>query len=117
MNDITKVRRSKAPSALTWTHMTAGEFMIDLQDFFFSRHERIRMEQLSRNYAALNEKSHKLYELIKNSLPEEGTYRHYLLELSNAYTGMEVETQEYAYRQGFSDGVKFIMQTLLISGQ
>lgn len=27
-------KRSKEPSALFWTSMVAGEFLIDLQDFF-----------------------------------------------------------------------------------
>ena len=109
-------KRHKEPSATYWTNMVAGEFMIDLQDFLYSRSDRVRPEQFSREYAGHEREANYFLEKIKKALPDNEEYRYLFIQLDDHLTAKEVESNLLFYRQGFSDGVRLIMQTMMMNG-
>lgn len=109
-------KRSNEPSALRWTSMGAGEFLIDLQDFFYSRFEKIRPHQVSREYARHEEEANYFLEKLKKALPDDEEQSFFFLQLDNHLSAMETESNSLFYRQGFSDGVRMILQSLMMSG-
>lgn len=81
-----------------------------MQDFFYARQERTLSDQLSEEYTKAREEADKHYKTIKDELTPE-FYKH-LIGLVDAHDKMESEVEDVSYRQGFSDGVRVIMQAL-----
>ncbi len=90
--------------------MVNGELFEDLQNFFFSRQERMLPDQLSVEYTKAREESKKHYKVIRSKLAPEFHKR--LIALVDAHGRMESEVEDISYRQGFSDGIRTIMQAL-----
>lgn len=109
-------KRHQEPSATYWTNMVAGEFLIDLQDFFYSRSDRVRPEQISREYAGHEREANNLLEKIKKKLPDNEEYSSLFYRLDDHLTAKEVESSLLFYRQGFSDGVRLIIQAMMMNG-
>ncbi|WP_156802031.1 DUF6809 family protein [Desulfurispora thermophila] len=105
------MKRNNGPSVLAWSHMVAGDFLTDLTDFFYSRHDRI---QLSRKYMNYNDDVANYYDkLLATQLSEE--QKRLLHKLIDATDYRESEVLDIAYGRGFSDGVRFVIQALCIS--
>ncbi|MCL6558139.1 MAG: hypothetical protein K6U74_04920 [Firmicutes bacterium] len=110
----TKVfKRNRAPQAVTWNHMVAGEFLVDLQDFFYARQDRLHFKRVSREYAKADNQVDYHCKVIKENIPQEFQFN--LQSLLDTYNDMATIVTELSYKQGFSDGVRFIMQTLTMA--
>ena len=70
--------------------MVAGEFLIDLQDFFYSRFEKIRPHQISREYAKHEEETNYFLEKLKKALPDD-EHSYSFLQLDNHLSEMKTE--------------------------
>ena len=97
-----------AMGAAWW--MYKGNFMADLNDFFYARIDRARTDIVSRQYAKDQELALIIYDRLKECFPEKGQKD--LMALSDSYSNMEAETQEMAYRQGFADALRLLLQTI-----
>lgn len=111
MENLKEFKRNSAPSAITWSQMVAVEFLTDLQDFFYARQDRLDQSRVSREYADYREKAAEDYDTIKAKLDEKT--KDNLFSLNTAYNNLESITKELSYRQGFSDGVRFVLQALM----
>ena len=96
--------------------MVAGEFMIDLQDFFYSRGDRVRPEQISREYAGHEREVNYFLEKIKKALPDHEEFKYLFIQMDEHLNAKETESNLLFYRQGFSDGVRLIMQSIMMNG-
>lgn len=98
--------------------MTAGSFWADLSQFLNHREFRLR-EGSSSPIRSSTEYKHSdtiiryKLEALKNKLPAE--MRMELIDLCEEHIHMENISNSLYYRQGFSDGVKMILQSIMLS--
>jgi len=70
----------------------------------------LNLEKLSSDYYHAYQRMLEHQTQIKHVLPEE--MQKALMELDDEYTCMRISSGDVYYRQGFSDAVRLIMQTL-----
>jgi len=115
MDNVKEFQQRKVPSAMTWNYMAAGNFLIDLQDFFFARRDRVHPENVSRQYAFRQEQVDYFYDKLKAAaLNDDEQFA--LRKLYSHVEDMLVEAGDISYRAGFSDGIRFVMHTLTMAG-
>lgn len=96
--------------------MTNGEYQRDkglsvaFQEFIYARQEGLLLDQISKKYAEARETVEEHIGAIRDKLGPE--FYKELTGLENAHGSMEAEAMELSYLQGFSDGIKLIMQAL-----
>ena len=90
--------------------LVGQDFLVDLQDFMYARLEKVFPERLSPEYEEADERHNELYEFIKAAVSDDLQAK--LFELVDLHSEMSTRAMEVVYRHGFSDGLRFILQTL-----
>lgn len=93
--------------------MMAGSFMADLGQFWSDRQERIPYTEIRRSssYMESDAKVDRLSKVLEVSFTPE--QKKAFNDLLDEFTNMESITQDVCYRQGFSDGVKMLIHSLM----
>jgi hypothetical protein len=112
-----KKRELNTPHSSITTHINselAGNFVLDVQDFFSCRIDRLDVAKISRNAATAEGNIKRNFNRLSNILSDDE--RSHLIELDSAYNTFELYSRDLAYKNGFSDGIRFIMQNLTSAG-
>lgn len=86
------------------------KFNTDLEQFLLARTEAIHLEELSSEYTTLLQHVRHLEETLKKACPDAEIT---MQELNDTHSTMEAVANQILYRKGFSDGIKFIIQSLM----
>lgn len=96
------------PCTVSLVSMT-DNFRDDINQFFYSRVERINSpEEVSPERKVKAEEYTELAEHLRQILPDSA--KQTLMKLDDVWTCLETLSIDAAYRRGFSDGVRFIIQ-------
>lgn len=71
--------------------------------------------RVSREYAKADDDAAYHARVVMKNLPEQFHYN--LMKLRDSYNTREAIVKDISYRQGFSDGVRFILQALVAGAQ
>jgi hypothetical protein len=91
-------------------YATARSFSIDMHNFFHTRMDHVRPEKQGKEYARDIEEYCRLYDELKTMLPTPGQKR--LFDLDAVIGKIEADQQDLMYQSGFTDGVRFIINSL-----
>lgn len=95
-----------------------GGLSVDFQEFIYARQDKLLPNRLSKEYAKAREEAIEHLKAIRDKLAPE-FYTADLKELAgleNAHSLMEAKAMELSYKQGFSDGIRIITQSLAVVG-
>ncbi len=98
------------PKELYPNYMHAKHFGEDMHDFFHSRMDRARPDRLSNEHSKDIAEYCRLYEEIKSMLPAHG--QKLLFDLDAIAGKIEADQQDMMYQSGFTDGIRFVVQSL-----
>lgn len=90
----------------------SGDMLKDLAEFWRSRQDKHEIS-MSFEYRATGDKAQKLYEIINKCLADD-LLRKQLFDYDVAKNELETISSDVAYKNGFSDGIKSLLQILIL---
>jgi len=97
--------------------MGKDNFLEDYQQFFYNRTQHINELETNRtqNYDRLICEIRYMFDQVSSSVPNH--VKEVVRNLDDSLVALEVEVQDTFYRKGFSDGIKFLMNSLVDGGK
>ena len=84
--------------------------IIGIEDMAFSASIEHNVKHISANYRKASGNTNRIYQTLNSQLMPE--LRPILVNLCDAYVDREVIVEDLSYKQGFADGMRFLIQGL-----
>lgn len=107
---IFNFHRLREQDNLQNNYTNARNFSLDMHDFFHTRMDRVRPGRQEKEYAKDIEEYCRLYDELKTMLPTHG--QKLLFDLDAIIGKIEADQQDMMYQSGFTDGTRFLIQSL-----